>query len=216
MFYSWQISLNILLNVYWVSFLWRSSSSYPIPIFDRLGGSCLFLDCLSFYYEIVEAFSTLCIGIFWQTCELKHLLIICDFLFYYLLMIQLPDFKTVHLSTGSFMVSAFVFCVSKLFQNRCHKDILLCCLQKALFLSFTFRATIYLNMILYIYIFFSSVLKVTDQDFILPYKYQIDSAHWIMDWSVIQKGIFSLATPEGKLWYIYIQHQYTYGSISAL
>lgn len=37
-----------------------------------------------------------------------------------------------------------------------------------------------------------------------------------MDWSVIQKGIFSLATPEGKLWYIYIQHQYTYGSISAL
>ena len=146
--------------------------------------------------------STLWIGIFWQTCELKHL-IICDFLFHYLLMIQLPDFKIVHLSTCSFMVSAFVFCVSKLFQNRCHKDILLCCLQKALFLSFTFRATIYLNMILYIYIYFS-LLKVRDQDFILPYKYQIDSAHWIMDWSVIQKGIFSLATPEGKLWYIYI------------
>lgn len=147
MFYSWQISLSILLNVYWISFFMKVQFviSYTHFWLFRLGGSCLFLDCLSFYYEIVEAFSIL-----WQTCELKHLLIICDFLFHYLLMVWLPDFKIVHLSTCSFMVSAFVSCLSKLFQNRCHKDILLFCLQKALLLSFTFRATIYLNMILYI------------------------------------------------------------------
>ena len=60
------------------------------------------------------------------------------------------------------------------------------------------------NWFLYIkYLLYFRVLKVRDQDFILPYKYQIDSAHWIMDWSGIQKGIFSLTTLECKLWYIF-------------
>lgn len=94
---SWQMRLNFDLNVVYL-LLWRSHPC-PLPIFRSLiFESCLFLDCLSFYYKFGEVFSIFFIGICSQTCELKYLFIIW---FFFsppergLLMTQLPHFKIV-------------------------------------------------------------------------------------------------------------------------